>query len=365
LILSDCKKTNVLIVGPSNTGLKGGQATHVDNLMNAFISEADIKTYFYSSSSGLENTENLVVKAFRLIRTILVFPFHLRMISVVHLNSSFDNKALIRDFFLLLWSGLFLKKTLIQYHGGDPFEVSLTKTPVFSWVYSYFWKRCKILILNDNQKQWFQEQNIKDVLRVKNYVRLPKLAKHKDNKLFKFVYIGRVIKEKGLLEIVEAVQLLKDKDNFHVHIYGHGEDYSSINQAIKESNLQNRVTLEGSVELDEKNEVLAGADAFLYPSYYPEGLPYAVLEALSYAVPVICTDAGALSYVVVDKFTCLKVKKKSSSHLAEQMDLLMSDNVLRSRLADSSRKLIVDKYSVNVMKSLFLRLWKNESKNDS
>jgi len=115
----------------------------------------------------------------------------------------------------------------------------------------------------------------------------------------------------GLIEIVNAVKLLQRID-FKVDIYGAGEDEKLVKEYIEDNKLNNLVQLKGSIGTKEKNVILSQADAFLYPSYYPEGLPYAVLESLSYSLPVICTNAGALKDIVVNRETCLKVKEKSS-----------------------------------------------------
>jgi glycosyltransferase involved in cell wall biosynthesis len=348
---------NILVVGPSTKGLKGGQATHMENIDRAFgLSEKVNLTYFYSSS-GLENTENGIKKVLRLVKTIASFPLSLKSKEVVHLNSSFDNKAIIRDLCLLIWCLVFRKKIVVQYHGGNPFSVSWLKSSIFKKLYSSIWQRSSILVLNADQEKWFaQFEKIRSTT-VKNYVSLPNLSITKSDEKYRFVYLGRIIKEKGLIDIVDSVKTIQNEFDFEVDIYGQGEDIELISDYIEKNELSDIVKLKGSVEVDEKLEVLKNSHFFLYPSYYPEGLPYAVLEALSFAMPVICTNAGALEHVVTHLDTCLKVKEKSPSHLAELMATLMSDKALQNKLSQNSRKMIEQEYSVDVMKSVFLELW--------
>lgn len=347
----------ILIVGPSITGLKGGQATHMENIEKSFYESQEVALSFFYSSSGFENTESGHYKALRLIKTIVVFPFFLIGKEVVHLNSSFDSKAIIRDLLLLIWCVFFRKEIVLQYHGGNPFAVRLFKLSLISNLYSFIWLRSIVLVLNSDQERWFDRLDEIKSITVKNYVQLPDLPVVNSSKKYRFVYLGRIIKEKGLIDIVDAVNIIRDEFDFEVDIYGQGEDFTFISDYIEKNNLSCIVKLKGSVEVDAKLLVLKDSHFFLYPSYYPEGLPYAVLEALSFSMPVICTNAGALEHVVTHLETCLKVKEKSPTHLSELMRALMQDKKLQDKLSRNSRKLIEDDYSVEVMKSVFLELW--------
>lgn len=354
-----CNLKEILVVGPSTKGLKGGQATHIENIEKAFYLSKQVAITYFFSSSGLENAENNIKKAFRLMATIAVFPFSLVNIKVVHLNSSFDNKAIVRDFILLIWCIFFRKEIVVQYHGGNPFSVIWLKSSLISKLYSYMWLRTTVLVLNSDQERWFNRLDGIKSITVKNYVQLPDLPIVNRSEKYCFVYLGRIIKEKGLIDIVDAVDIIQnDFDfDFEVDIYGQGEDFTFISDYIEKNNLSGIVKLKGSVEVDEKLLILANSHFFLYPSYYPEGLPYAVLEALSFSMPVICTNAGALEHVVTHLETCLKVKEKSPSHLSELMRTLMQDKKLQDNLSHNSRKMIEEKYSVEVMRSVFLELW--------
>jgi glycosyltransferase involved in cell wall biosynthesis len=276
---------------------------------------------------------------------------------VVHLNSSFDNKAIIRDLILLFWCIIFRAKIVVQYHGGNPYSVTWLKPSLISKLYLYIWLRSTVLVLNSDQERWFDRLDGIKSITIKNYVQLPDLLIENRRDKYCFVYLGRIIKEKGLIDIIDAVNIIRDEFDFEVDIYGQGEDFTFISDYIEKNNLSGIVKLKGSVEVDEKLLILEDSHFFLYPSYYPEGLPYAVLEALSFSMPVICTNAGALEHVVTHLETCLKVKEKSPTHLSELMRALMQDKKLQDKLSRNSRKLIEDDYSVEVMKSVFLELW--------
>ena len=350
-------KKNILVVGPSSSGLKGGQATHMENINTAFENAQDVFIYFFYSSSGLEGTENPFSKVIRLFKTIFTFPFHAFNKDIVHINSSFDNKALIRDLFLTMWARLLNKQLVIQYHGGNPYNINFLNKGVIHLIYKAYWRNSKVLILNNTQEKWFYDLTDIKTIKLKNYVAVPDVPGHTEAVVFKFTYIGRIIKEKGLLEIVHAAEILSNSYDFVVEIFGAGEDFELVDDYIKSKNLSHIVNMKGPIESEQKNCVLAASQFFLYPSYYPEGLPYAVLEALSYGLPIICTNAGALEYVVEHGLTCLKVNEKSSAQLADAMQCLMDSFETRALLSENSREIIIKHYSLEAMKKTFLRVW--------
>lgn len=346
----------VIVSGPSPEGLKGGQVTHLSNIQQAFKHSKDLQVKFFYSSSGFEDTENKLAKSLRLIRTICAFPFALSGYDIVHINSSFDSKALIRDGFLCFISLLFNKKLVVQYHGGDPLKEVMMKMSLMRRLYVHIWKRSQVLVLNESQFNWLTEEVGVTPTTVKNYVNLPTQIRANKKETFKFVFIGRVIKEKGLFEIVEAAHLIREQFDFEVQIFGNGEDVQELEHFVKVKRLSDTVKLCGTVDGNEKERAYLDADAFLYPSY-AEALPYSVLEAMSYGLPLICTDVGALKGMLTHNVDCLKVDMKSSRHLSELMLMLLSDEAIRDKLSQNARYLIETQYSNEAMETEFKRIW--------
>lgn len=351
------KILEVLVIGPSPNGLKGGQVTHLENIRKAFAEKGGIGIRYFYSSSGRERTEGSVIKAIRLVLMLMIFPFSLFSIDVVHLNSSFDNKALARDFFLLLWCFSFGKAVVVQYHGGNPQELKLVRHKLIRNVYRCFWRRWQVLVLTDAQKDWFVDLCQVSSLKMKNYVEFPECVDDKQTKTFRFVYMGRVIKEKGIPEIIEAAKIMNVSQSFVIDIYGAGEDAKELETMVREADLESVVTFKGSVSGDAKLAMFKNTDVFLYPSYYSEGLPYSILEALSYKLTVICTDAGALKDLLEDGENCLKVEMRSPRSLADAMQRVITDEPLRVRLSSSGRLLIKTELSLPVLKLKLTGAW--------
>ena len=87
------------------------------------------------------------------------------------------------------------------------------------------------------------------------------------------------------------------KDNTFKHNFGDASEY--VMNFIKDNNLDEMVKFVGWVSGDAKSKILSTTDILVLPSYY-EGLPISVLEAMSYAMPVITTPVGGIPEVVTD-----------------------------------------------------------------
>lgn len=103
--------------------------------------------------------------------------------------------------------------------------------------------------------------------------------------------VGRFVKEKGFHDLVEAYRLLGDC-GMKLVIAGdcdHEDDYSA---SLKKTAADAGAVLTGYIKGRELAEVMSGAALFVLPSYH-EGLPIALLEAMSYGLDVAVSDIGA------------------------------------------------------------------------
>jgi glycosyltransferase involved in cell wall biosynthesis len=90
---------------------------------------------------------------------------------------------------------------------------------------------------------------------------------------------------------------LRDEPLLHVVLVGAGPDHGMLQTAIDRNGLAARVHLLG--RRDDVPALLARADVFVLPSRF-EGLPSSVIEAMAAARPIVATDVGGMSELVVD-----------------------------------------------------------------
>ena len=114
----------------------------------------------------------------------------------------------------------------------------------------------------------------------------------------RFLYLGRLIDIKGVHILIQAVRMLPRTEPIEVHIFGAKgpEEYLRKITALCEADP--RVHLEAPVDAAQVPELLAGADAVIVPSLWPETGPYTVLEALWAGTPVVGSQRGGIEELI-------------------------------------------------------------------
>lgn len=154
----------------------------------------------------------------------------------------------------------------------------------------------------------------------------------------KFLFVGRVIRTKGVRDAVRAMRLLPPGVGT-LDVVGEGYDRAACEQLASESGLADAVRFYGRVPHDKVLDFMAGADVFVFPSYREAG-GIVVVEAMSYGLPVIVCDAGGPATTVDDE-SGVKVPALDPDQLARDlaaaMAALAADPARRARLGASAR----------------------------
>jgi glycosyltransferase involved in cell wall biosynthesis len=144
---------------------------------------------------------------------------------------------------------------------------------------------------------------------------------------FIFLYISRLIKDKGVMEFVEAASLLKDLfPNAEFHIIGPLWTGNKKSLTVTAKELNKWIEREWIVYHDKQKDVrpfIANADCVVMPSYR-EGMSNILLEGASMAKPLIATDVTGCRDIVEDGVNGLLCKVKDGKDLAEKMKQMIS-----------------------------------------
>ena len=115
-----------------------------------------------------------------------------------------------------------------------------------------------------------------------------------------FLFVGRLLAEKGIEEYIDAAQIVKDMyKNAQFHVIGAFNSVgnaSALRSKIEQAEREGTILYSGEVE--DVRPYIAKADCVVLPSYYPEGTPRCLLEAAAMERPVITTDMPGCRDVV-------------------------------------------------------------------
>ncbi len=151
-----------------------------------------------------------------------------------------------------------------------------------------------------------------------------------------FVTAGRLERNKAVDDLLRAfARLSTEVPQGCLIVLGLGSELAALTALAERLGVAERVIFLGQVA--DVAEVLAGADVFVFASLY-EGLPNAVLEAMSAGLPVVTTAVGGIPEVVSDGETGLVVPTRRPEELAERMLRLARDVDLRRRLGRAARE---------------------------
>ncbi|MEM9953285.1 MAG: glycosyltransferase family 4 protein [Chloroflexota bacterium] len=141
--------------------------------------------------------------------------------------------------------------------------------------------------------------------------------------------IGRIVRDKGIIEFVQAWQKLRDKFPMsHCLLVGPFETSDPIPQQVCELiQNDNRIHITGFVEHHSISSLLSTIDVLAFPSHR-EGFPISLLEASAMAVPIVTTDAVGCIDAVIHGVTGLIVPVRDADALHDALTIYLSDKAL-------------------------------------
>lgn len=162
-----------------------------------------------------------------------------------------------------------------------------------------------------------------------------------------FLYMGRLLRTKGLYQFVDAAARVRSKyPDVEFRILGSPD---SNPESVPKHVIEGWHRAGIIRYLGFSNDVrphLGDCTAFVYPSYYREGIPRAVLEALAMGRPVITTDSPGCRETVKDEYNGYLVPVKDSNALAQAIFRLLDNPDGHIVMGLNSRKLAEDLYDV-------------------
>ena len=160
---------------------------------------------------------------------------------------------------------------------------------------------------------------------------------------------GRFVSGKGLEYLIKALKIIEKKHhNFRLIMAGDGYLFHKIHNLVDDYGLSKNVIFEGRVPHNEIPKFLNSASIYVLPSIR-EGMPYALLEAMACGRPVVASNIPGINDVITNGENGLLVPPCDPNALANAILRLIEDHALRRKLRRNARKLMVEKYSWDII----------------
>ncbi|WP_297338002.1 glycosyltransferase family 4 protein [Algoriphagus sp.] len=199
-------------------------------------------------------------------------------------------------------------------------------------------------------------QNVNTIRPMINYEisDLELFKEYKVNGCFNLLFVGRLEKDKGVFELIDAIHAICKKNavNLKLNLVGDGSSYLSLKKYVHDLGLKDVVCFSGSIfDPDLLRQVYLKSDIFILPTYH-EGFPRVLYEAMIFNVPIITTFVGGIPSLMIDKYNCLQIKVKSKSDICDKVLFLINDFEFAKNLAANANS-DVNKYLFENNKSHF------------
>jgi glycosyltransferase involved in cell wall biosynthesis len=158
----------------------------------------------------------------------------------------------------------------------------------------------------------------------------------------RLVYAGRIVEEKGLLEAVESLRILRDRGyDVCLDLVGWEDPREPMGDRLRmrarSLGLEGRVRLLGYVPAGMPLlKAYASADIFIIPTY-GDSVPRSMQEAMAMGLPVVASSVGGIEHSLIDREHALLIPPRDPHALAAAVEELIKDERLASHIADRGR----------------------------
>lgn len=165
-----------------------------------------------------------------------------------------------------------------------------------------------------------------------------------------FIWTGRLLREKGVAELVEATRIVRERGHdVDVFVVGGLDSNPSSLQEKDVSAWHSAGVINWTGKVDDVRSWLGQADVFVLPSYYREGIPRSTQEAMAMGLAIITTDAPGCRETVEDGRNGFLVPVRSPQALADAMIQYAEQPDLAARHGQASLELVARKFDVKII----------------
>ncbi|MCY2687776.1 glycosyltransferase family 4 protein [Salinimicrobium sp. TH3] len=246
----------------------------------------------------------------------------------------------------------------IIYHFHNKGVRTKQKNRIDDLLYSKVFKDAKAILLSpylyhDVEKYFAENKVFYCPNGVPEIASKASVVKRGKRGITEILFLSNLIASKGILDLLEAVKILKARGlDFHLTVVG-GEgdvDRNMLRESLLKLGIEDLVTYVGKKFGAEKKEIFLNADIFAFPTYYHyECFPLVLLEAMQYSLPVVSTFEGGIPEIVDNGETGLLVNQRDIEGIADKLEYLIKNPEIRRSMGEKGN----ERYENNFTLSTF------------
>ncbi|WP_433744867.1 glycosyltransferase [Falsibacillus pallidus] len=249
----------------------------------------------------------------------------------------------------LIYKKLWNTRLVVTSHGGDIDKMARKNQRIFDWTKKILHESDEVIAVGEELKEKIHSEFLVPNEKISllnmgvNRETFKPLQKKEARKslglpedVIPILFVGNIIKQKGLLELIEAINRIRKEISVKLYIIGAAKDPSfktRLDQAIEEKGLHESVEYLGVKDQMEIAVWMSAAEAFVLPSHI-EGFGLVALEAMSCGTPVVGTNVGGLRYLLANGSGVL-VEKENPGNLADGIKKAIGDSLEKEMLIEN------------------------------
>ena len=332
------------------------------------------ETYVYGeqlAGTAFQQRVRRVLRAARRLRRRL----RTERFDVLHLNTSFDARALLRDVTALGLVRATRTKVFLKFHGSDADLLRTNDAVLRRFVRALLTRAHGIGVLSSEERENFLRAGVGEgrVFVVKNVVTadgiVPNATQEQADTSLRarlqvaddtplLLFIARFIPAKGLLDVIRACAVLRERDEtFKLLCVGDGPARAEAEAEVARLRLRPAVQFFGYVPETEAAAFYRECTALVFPTYHYEGFPMVIFKSLAAGLPVITTRIRAARDYLSEPANCLWVAPRAPEELADKIAHLLRRPELRAAMAANNRTL-AQQFNADAVAREYLTVYK-------
>lgn len=269
---------------------------------------------------------------------------------VIHLNTTIDEKSVLRDTYTLTLLRSSQAKIYLKMHGSSA-KFLATRNPVWRFLMRRLFARvdCVGVLSAEEHENFLRAGCAPEKLVTTKYV--IEADKFKSDESFlaqhgiasdtpMLLFSARFIAAKGLLDLIHAIAIVRDAGHkFVLCCLGDGSLRAEAEREVRRLQLENCVRFFGYIPETGTTAFHANSSMFILPTYHDEGFPLVILKSLAAGVPIITARIRAAADYMHEPENCLWTEARNPSQLAEKIIRLLRDKNLRAAMSQNNRAL--------------------------
>lgn len=176
--------------------------------------------------------------------------------------------------------------------------------------------------------------------------------------IINFLFVSRLLKEKGIVELIEGFKLASKKNNIQLLIVGWFDDNnkSSLNQNSLNDLIKGIDNIKFLGKQKNIPEIISLTDVSILPTYYREGTPRFLLESMAMKKPIITTKMPGCDHLIHNNENGILIEPRSVDAIEKSINLICDKEL--TIMGEASYKLYKSKFSEKVVYSSLIDIYK-------